>query len=162
MIKKDKGIFVLLLAGFFLILTEKMSMVNVVVAFSVAIAVIYGSAKDTPDLSPYLSLSLLSRWIFFILILIREIVYSNVQVALIVLRPQMNIYPQIVRYVSPLKDDLLLTVLANAITLTPGTMTVEIQGSVLFIHCLNERYQRGLNHMKLEEILLHIEGGLHG
>jgi len=101
-------------------------------------------------------------WSKFILILIYEIIIANFQVAAIALNPKMDIDPKIVMHKSELKDDLLLTILANSITLTPGTMTVDIKDNNLKIHCLNDSYKKALIDNKLEKMLLHIEGEANG
>jgi multicomponent Na+:H+ antiporter subunit E len=51
-----------------------------------------------------------------------------------------------------------LTILANSITLTPGTMTVSIDKNVLDIHCLNKNYEDSLKDNLFEKMLLKIEG----
>jgi multicomponent Na+:H+ antiporter subunit E len=48
----------------------------------------------------------------------------------------MPIRPGIVRFRSRLTGDVAQTTLANSITLTPGTMTLDIVGSDYYIHCL--------------------------
>ena len=70
----------------------------------------------------------------------------------------MKLSPQVVEYTSPIKDEWLLTILANVITLTPGTMSVDLNDSRLIIHCLNKEYAEGLGKMSLEKLLLKIEG----
>lgn len=59
---------------------------------------------------------------------------SNIDVALRVLSPGLQIKPGIVKIRTTLKTDVARVFLANSITLTPGTMTVEIRDDVLYIH----------------------------
>jgi len=68
----------------------------------------------------------------------------------------------VVTYESKLSDEWLLTILANSITLTPGTMTVDIKGNQLLIHCLNKMYSNGLSDMHLEKMLFEIERDING
>ena len=55
-----------------------------------------------------------------------EMLKANLHVAWIVLHPDLPIHPGIVRIHSELTAESALTVLANAITLTPGTLTIEV------------------------------------
>jgi multicomponent Na+:H+ antiporter subunit E len=59
---------------------------------------------------------------------------SNIDVALRVLSPGLQIKPGIVKIRTALKSDAARVFLANSITLTPGTMTVEMRDDVLYIH----------------------------
>ncbi len=68
-----------------------------------------------------------------------ELLLANLQVARIVLTPGLPISPGIVAYDTKLESDLAITSLANMITLTPGTLTMEVSDDKhrLFIHTLN-------------------------
>lgn len=67
-----------------------------------------------------------------------EMIKANLSVAAIVLHPKRPIKPGIIKIRTGLKTDVGLTILANSITLTPGTFTVDIDpaGRELYIHCL--------------------------
>ena len=67
---------------------------------------------------------------FFIYYCIR----ANLDVAYRVLHPDMPIRPGIVKVTTDLKSKLAKTFLANSITLTPGTLTVDIVGQDLYVH----------------------------
>jgi multicomponent Na+:H+ antiporter subunit E len=77
------------------------------------------------------------RW-FWLLVYIPVFAYqclkSNIDVALRVLSPGLQIKPGIVKIRTNVKSDIGRVMLANSITLTPGTMTVEIKDDVLYIH----------------------------
>jgi len=75
--------------------------------------------------------------IAFLLYLAVAIVRSNLQMAAIVSSPRLPIRPGIVRVRTRLKSPAGRLVLANAITLTPGTLTVDAKGEDLFIHWVN-------------------------
>lgn len=79
-----------------------------------------------------LSLSLLFIW---------ELMVSAVRVAAVVIRPNMTkaVRPAIVAVPISLKSDAEITLLANLITLTPGTLTVDVSPdkSVLYVHALD-------------------------
>ncbi len=58
-------------------------------------------------------------------------------VAKIVLSPRINVNSAIVSCRTQLKSELAKSILANSITLTPGTLSVDIDGDRLFIHCID-------------------------
>ncbi|MCY6355206.1 Na+/H+ antiporter subunit E [Clostridium sp. ZS2-4] len=97
-------------------------------------------------------------WIEYIWTLIKEIFIANFSVAKIVLSPNVNISPDVVRFETKLKSEFCRTVLANSITLTPGTITVAMEDNVLTVHCLEKEYIDGLINSKFEKILLKVEG----
>jgi multicomponent Na+:H+ antiporter subunit E len=80
------------------------------------------------------------RVVFFMVYipaLLWEIIKSNLDVAYRVLHPKMPINPGIVRVPVSLQSDYGKTLLANSITLTPGTLTLDVLGSNFYVHWLN-------------------------
>jgi len=65
------------------------------------------------------------------------VLHANLDVAYRVLHPEMPIRPGIVKVRTTLKSEMGKTFLANSITLTPGTLTVDIVGDHLYIHWIN-------------------------
>jgi multicomponent Na+:H+ antiporter subunit E len=63
-----------------------------------------------------------------------ECIKANIDVAYRVLHPAMPIRPGIVRVKTTLKSDLAKMLLANSITMTPGTISVDIIDDYLYIH----------------------------
>jgi len=63
-----------------------------------------------------------------------ELVKSNLKLAAIVLSPALPLKPGIVKVRTRLKSRMGRMLLANSITLTPGTLTVELAGEWLYIH----------------------------
>ncbi|MBN1901414.1 Na+/H+ antiporter subunit E [Candidatus Sumerlaeota bacterium] len=72
--------------------------------------------------------------ILYLIVLLIEIIKANFDVAYRVLHPKMPIKPGIVVIKTKLKQDIAKVILANSITLTPGTFTLDIQGDNLLIH----------------------------
>lgn len=64
----------------------------------------------------------------------KELVKSNVNVASIVLSPRLPVKPGIVTVRTRLKNPMGRMLLCNSITLTPGTLTVDMDGDLLHIH----------------------------
>lgn len=81
------------------------------------------------------------RWVIFLVYLIGPFFYymtkANIDVALRVITG--NIKPGIVKIETGLQSDLGIALLASSITLTPGTLTVDIdeQTNALYIHWIN-------------------------
>ena len=68
---------------------------------------------------------------------LKELVKSNIKMASIVLSPSLPIQPGIVKVRTRLKSRMGRLMLANSITLTPGTLTVELKGEWIYVHCVN-------------------------
>ena len=75
--------------------------------------------------------------IWYLVVFITELVKSNIDVAIRVLTPSLPINPGIVKTKTILKSKMGRMILANSITLTPGTLTVDIEDDILFIHCID-------------------------
>ncbi|MCD6097388.1 Na+/H+ antiporter subunit E [bacterium] len=76
-------------------------------------------------------------FIIYIPCLLWEIIKANFDVAYRVLHPALPIRPGIVKVKTTLKTDMGQTFLANSITLTPGTLTVDIIDDYLYVHWIN-------------------------
>ena len=66
----------------------------------------------------------------------RQLVRANLRLAAIVLSPDLPVRPGIVKIRTDLQSRMGRLMLANSITLTPGTLTVEVDGKWLYIHCV--------------------------
>jgi len=77
--------------------------------------------------------------LYYIPVFLWECLKANIDVAYRVLHPDLPIRPGIVKVKTNLKSDIALTFLANSITLTPGTMCIDINRpeGILYIHWIN-------------------------
>ncbi|MFH1942123.1 MAG: Na+/H+ antiporter subunit E [bacterium] len=85
-----------------------------------------------------------SRWLWFVMyipVFFWEMVKSNFDVAYRVLHPKMPISPGIVKVRTNLQSEMGKVFLANSITLTPGTFTIDLKDEFLYIHWINVRYK---------------------
>ena len=73
-------------------------------------------------------------FLYYIPVFFIHMVKANLDVAYRVIHMNVPIRPGIVKVKTVLKSDLGLTFLANSITLTPGTLTIDIIGNELYIH----------------------------
>ena len=76
-------------------------------------------------------------FIYYIPVFFIHMIKANFDVAYRVLHLNVPIRPGIVKVTTTMKSELGLTFLANSITLTPGTLTVDIIGNELYIHWIN-------------------------
>ena len=66
-----------------------------------------------------------------------ELIKANLDMVRIVLSPSLPIKPGIIKANTSLKSKMARLILANSITLTPGTFTIDIIGDTLYIHCVH-------------------------
>jgi multicomponent Na+:H+ antiporter subunit E len=76
-------------------------------------------------------------FLIYIFVFSWELLKSNLDVAFRVIHPTIPINPGIVKVKTKLKSRLGRTILANSITLTPGTLTVETNGEDYYIHWID-------------------------
>lgn len=83
-----------------------------------------------------------------------EIVKANVQVVKAVLSPDLNISPTLTKIPLPNDAELSKTMFANSITLTPGTVSVEIEEDHILVHALLEEMSQpaDFNEMALRSV----------
>lgn len=77
--------------------------------------------------------------VVYFLVLLVDIVVSNIDIAKIILLPRKKIKPALIEYPLDLTNQVPITILACTITLTPGTVSAELSrdGNTLLIHALN-------------------------
>jgi len=115
--------------------------------FSCAIIALWSSSllfKEKISLRDYLALLL--KISMYVIWLIGEIVKSNIHVLQVVFSHKMNklIEPQMITFKSKLKSDGAKYLLANSITLTPGTVTVKIDKDEFLVHALTTHTADGV------------------
>ena len=96
------------------------------------------------------------RFITYIPWLLYQILMSNIHVASLVLRRKMPIDPRIVTFKTKLETDISCVALANSITLTPGTITMEIRDGVYYVHALSKKVADELRAGEMEDRVAHI------
>ena len=104
---------------------------------SILISLLLASRLSTVDKegAPYARLpQLLSYWAWLIV----EIFKANWPVIKACVGANLDINPALVKVKTRCESDLAKTIFANSITLTPGTVTVEIEGDKFLVHALFE------------------------
>lgn len=84
------------------------------------------------------------RLLTYIPWLLWQIVMSAFFVAYLTLHPKMPINPMIVRFRSNLPNSLAKVILGNSITLTPGTLTLDIRGDYFTVHAIVDKVEQDL------------------
>ena len=105
---------------------------------SVALVVLLALRMDVVDhegqplhLDP---IALLIYWCW----LLKEIFVSNIYVCRLIVSPTMPISPTVIALRSSQASDLARVIFANSITLTPGTVTIDVDGDITEVHAITE------------------------
>lgn len=116
--------------------TGSFSLVNLVFGFALG-AVALSLIREQIGSMGYFSRA--RRVISLMVMFVYELVLSSVRVAIMVLNPKMELKPGIFAYPLKVDRDFEITLLANLITLTPGTLSVDVSDDrrTLYIHTVD-------------------------
>lgn len=103
-------------------------------------------ARRAPDILRYL------------LLLIKEIAKANIAVIRLILSDRDVVVPTLSSFKASLDSDIARIILADSITLTPGTITVNLRENEYLVHCLDESMASGLPDSEFERQLRILEG----
>ncbi len=132
--------FLVILTGWFL-LTWSLDMKSVVIGVGLSALLsllfcgqcaIFSELKLTPKAFIYT--------IIYLFVFMVELVKANIDVTRRVLSPSMPINPGIVKVDTRLKSKMARLILANSITLTPGTFTLEVHEDSFYIHWIDVKH----------------------
>ena len=97
------------------------------------------------------------RILQYICVLVWEIVKANFAVIRMITASRYDLEPVLVRFKTDLKTKEAKVVLANSITLTPGTITVMLEDDEFVVHCLDKELAEGMNHSIFVKLLGKLE-----
>ena len=100
----------------------------------------------------------LHLFIAYAVVLFYNVIISNFKIIVLILKPHEAPKPMIVSFNVPLESALLRAILANSITLTPGTITISCTNEHFIVHCLKKEYFEGFENSTLVKLLLKMEG----
>ena len=80
----------------------------------------------------------------YLFVLIREIIKANMDTVKMIFTSRYEREPVLVTFRSKLKSPVLRVILANSITLTPGTITVSLEGDTFMVHALDKDFVEGI------------------
>ncbi len=117
-------------------LTGSFTLANFVFGLVLSVAVFYLASEQSSAISTMVRLR---RILSLVLLFIRELILSGWRVAKLVSSPQMKLAPGIFSYELKVERDFEITLLANLITLTPGTLSVDVSEDrrILFVHAID-------------------------
>ncbi len=94
----------------------------------------------------------------YVFVLVREIIKANFEVIRMITSSRYEIEPAVVRFKTDLKTSFTRILLANSITLTPGTITVLLENDEYVVHCLDKSLAEGINSSVFVTLLRKMEG----
>ncbi len=98
------------------------------------------------------------RLLIYLPWLMWQVVLSNIDVAKRVWAANLDINPQMIRVPYSTKKGFATAVYANSITMTPGTVTVEVYDGDMLIHALHDEAAAGLQSGDMHDKVLKLEG----
>ena len=125
--------------------------------FSCALVVVITQRMDVIDREGHpihLTWNALTYWPW----LLWEIAKANVDVGRRVLSPDMPISPTMIRVKTSQKSDLGRVIYANSITLTPGTIAVDVTGGEILVHALSREAARDLEEGAMDRRVARMTG----
>ena len=94
-------------------------------------------------------LKVLPRYPLYLFWLAREVVLSNISLAKIILAPKILLHRQIIYTKTYQSSDLAKTLYANSVTLTPGTLTIDIAEEGFLVHSLAKAFTDDIRSNKM-------------
>lgn len=121
-----------LLFVMWMVLTSNFKIANILVGLGVSFSIALLYSK----LFTYKAFEFISPvwFMVYLYILLKNLILSNIRISKRVLSRDMKLSPAIVAVKTNLESDWKKLLLANSITLTPGTLTLDIKDDILFIH----------------------------
>lgn len=137
----------LLLFAFWIILSERMQLRYLAIGAASSLAVTLITRNIGLRRSYYGSRGKVDgfRFVFaYIPWLVWQVILANLQVASLVMRRELRLDPVVLELPLKLQSKTARVVYANSITLTPGTVTVDVGADALLVHALTEASGEGL------------------
>ena len=100
---------------------------------------------------------LVPAFVQYLYYLIREVLQANLAVCRLILTRKEEMEPVIVHVCADLKSETARVILANSITLTPGTITVSLTEDKLLVHCLDKSLSEGMEDSVFVRLLQKME-----
>lgn len=141
----------MLLSGFFVPLLLGLGIASIVVVILIARRMDVVDHEGQP-------LHLSWRIVFYWVWLIKEILVSAIHVSGVILKGKMPIQPAMLDIKATQRSEMGNVIFANSITLTPGTVTVDMQGDKLLIHALTKDTADGLMTGDMDRRVTAVEG----
>lgn len=136
--KKDRLVLFVTLFMFWFLLNNSLAIDNVVIGVAVSLAITLLFKDGLSFFTEFrFNFQAVMAGVHYFAYFLKELIKSNVNLAAIVLNPSLPINPGIIRVKTQLTSKMGRLMLANSITMTPGTLTVEIKDEWLYVHCVD-------------------------
>ncbi|MFQ5992242.1 MAG: Na+/H+ antiporter subunit E [Nitrospiraceae bacterium] len=135
------------LFGLWLVLSGKYNFFHMTLGLGFSLGVAWLNTRPLafrPQVFPWARFLLYLPWLF------TRIVHSSIHLTYLILHPRLPINPRLIPYHTKLRDRAAVVLLGNSITLTPGTITVEISSHDLVVHAMDDLSAGDLNSGGLE------------
>ena len=83
--------------------------------------------------------------------LLGRILQSGFHLSAVILHPALPIDPKLIRYRTELREEAGIVLLGNSITLTPGTITAEVNSQDLVVHAIDDQSADDVTSQRLEQ-----------
>jgi multicomponent Na+:H+ antiporter subunit E len=150
----------LFLTMIWIALTMKLTLDNFIFGFIVSFFVLWFVQRNNSELRYF---KILPRFLDFTLLFVKEIIVGSLKIGYDIVTPRHYMNPGIIAVPLDAKTDLEITLLANSITLTPGTTSLAVSDdkTVLYVYCVyidKEDKQKSIDGIKngLEKKLLNL------
>ena len=123
-------------------------------------AVIYAFICRFMDYNIKKDVFMMKRILFFckyFTILVWEIIKANRDTIKLIISKRYMVEPVVVKFQSDLRTEMANVILANSITLTPGTITVSVKKNEFVVHCLDKDFSDGLDNSVFVKMLRQLE-----
>jgi multicomponent Na+:H+ antiporter subunit E len=150
----------LFLAFIWITLTMKFELTNFIFGFAAGFLVLWFVNRKKVD--EYRYIHFVPRLLSFLLLFIKEVIKGSVRIGYDIVTPRHYMRPGIIAVPLDAKTDLEITLLANTITLTPGTTSIALSEDRAFLYVystyLDEDVQKSIEEIKngLEKKLMEV------
>ena len=152
-------VLIILLLVFWMIIASSIHWIELIFGlFSSVMIVLYSDDMIfTVDDSTAIRSKSLKAFFILVITLLKEIFVANFHVAKIVLSKKMPINPGFGTIKNPLKKNLNKALYGNAITMTPGTLTVDMKHDEIIVHGLEMHLIHNIEGSCLEKVFINLE-----
>lgn len=95
---------------------------------------------------------------YYLVWLVWNVIKANVEVAYMILHPRLPIRPGLFRFRTTLQDDVARVLVANSITLTPGTVTIDLKDDEYLVHGIHPRSAGALAEANMQNLVARVFG----
>ena len=129
-----------------LLLSESFGLFHMGLGLLVAVGVAWFNTDRSISRSAFPRL----RIVWYFVWLLSRILQSGFHLSVLILHPALPIDPRLIRYRTKLRDEAGIVLLGNSITLTPGTITVEVESQDLVVHAMDDTSAEDVTSLQFE------------